>query len=247
MMETAVNPLLWSELDSTTFPEFRERIAASDAGPVDHAPRSYPGVPSIALPRSRPRRLASLDLALARRRSPRAFVSDLPTKRTLGRLLERAHGITGEGGHGPVPSAGNLQALELYLVSFGGWLERGAWHYDRARHALARVSPDGDREAWRASVPSLDHAPGAPLLVAIAGDGARIGARYGERGARFLLLEAGHLMQALALVATSLGLAVLPLGGVFEQQVARALALPATDLVLYAGACGVPDASRPVP
>lgn len=235
MMMGAMNPLLWSELDPSTFPEFRERIAASDATPIDHAPRSYPGVPAIALPRSRPRRLASLDLALQRRRTPRALARELPSRRALARLLERAHGITGEGGRGPTPSAGGLQALELFVVSFGGWLEAGAYHYDRARHALARLA-DGDRDGWRDRVPSLALVEGGSLLVFIIGDHARACARYGERGARFLLLEAGHLMQSLALVATSLGLALVPLGGVFEERVGRSLALPATDLVLYAAA-----------
>ena len=53
-----------------------------------------------------------------------------------------------------------------------------------------------------------------------------------------LLLEAGHLMQNLCLASVSLGLATVPLGGFFEQDLARAFALPATDRVLYIGLCG---------
>ena len=47
-------------------------------------------------------------------------------------------------------------------------------------------------------------------------------------------------MQNLCLVSASLGWVTVPLGGYLERDVARALALPAGDLVLYAGVCGKP-------
>ena len=76
--------------------------------------------------------------------------------------------------------------------------------------------------------------------VLIIGDGARTRAKYGARGLRFLLLEGGHLMQNLCLIAADAGLATVPLGGFFEQPLARALQLPTTDEVLYTGVCGRP-------
>jgi SagB-type dehydrogenase family enzyme len=82
------------------------------------------------------------------------------------------------------------------------------------------------------------HVPGAPLLWLIVGDGARAGRKYGDRAARFLLLEAGHLMQNLCLLSTTLGLCTVPLGGFFEEELRRLLDLPGTDEVLYVGACG---------
>jgi nitroreductase len=63
-------------------------------------------------------------------------------------------------------------------------------------------------------------------------------AKYSERGYRFLLLEAGHLMQNLCLLSASLGLATLPLGGCLERAIAHEFRLLATDLVLYVGVCG---------
>jgi SagB-type dehydrogenase family enzyme len=72
----------------------------------------------------------------------------------------------------------------------------------------------------------------------VVGDSVRVTEKYGPRGLRFLLLEAGHLLQNLCLMSTSLGLATVPLGGFFEREIARALLLPATDRVLYVGVCG---------
>ncbi|MFO0846553.1 MAG: nitroreductase family protein [Gemmataceae bacterium] len=78
------------------------------------------------------------------------------------------------------------------------------------------------------------------MLWVLVGDGERVRGKYGSRGGRFLLLEAGHLMQNLCLMSWRLGLATVPLGGFFEREVARAFTLPAGDTVLYLGLCGGP-------
>src|SRR5258707_4878874 len=87
-------------------------------------------------------------------------------------------------------------------------------------------------------VPSLTPIKGGAILFVLVGDYGRVAAKYGERGLRFLLIEAGHLAQNLCLVAGSLGLCVLPLGSFFEREVARHLVLPGSDEVLYVLACG---------
>jgi SagB-type dehydrogenase family enzyme len=230
-----------TELDRTTFPEFRARIRASDEESATVEPRSYPGYPRFALPRPRPRWRPALDHALSARRCCRSLTVDLPSARQLGRLLFFGHGLHATGGRGPVPSAGGLQALELYVsILQEGWLSAGAYHYDRPGHFLSQISPHADRAVWRSHVPSLDQVDGGGLLWILVGDAARVAARYGERAHRFLLLEAGHLMQNLCLLSVSLGLCTVPLGGFFERAIGRELALPATDGVLYVGVCGKP-------
>ena len=230
-----------TELDPTTFPAWRDSIAAFDeSGAPDHTPRSYPGYRRWPLPRSKRRWRSSLERALTERRSARGFAATQPSPDELGRLCERAHGVCGEAGRGPVPSAGGLQALELYLlVRAPGWLPLGAYHYDRAGHALSTIR-DGALDDDL--VPALFTIDGAPLVWVIVGDGARVATKYGARGLRFLLLEAGHLMQNLCLVSADLGLATVPLGGYLERPLADALQLPPADEVLYAGACGRPAA-----
>jgi SagB-type dehydrogenase family enzyme len=165
----------------------------------------------------------------------------MPSKRVLSRLLGLAHGIYADRSRGPVPSAGGLQALELYLVTFeSSWLPGGAYHFDRAENHLSQIVSSASRQKWIGRVPSLATAEGGAILFVLVGDYARVQAKYGERGLRFLLLEAGHLAQNLCLMASSLGLCALPLGGFFERQVARHLTLPATDEVLYLLVCGKP-------
>jgi SagB-type dehydrogenase family enzyme len=119
-----------------------------------------------------------------------------------------------------------------------GWLPLGGYHYDRAGHHLAQIAAGIDAAFWKEVVPSLATAGAGLLIWLVAGDGARVRGKYQERGLRFLLLEAGHLMQNLCLVSTSLRLVTIPLGGFFEAAIARRLALPRTDEVLYVGVCG---------
>jgi SagB-type dehydrogenase family enzyme len=233
----------WTELDRTTFPAWRDQILEAEAGgdALPGEPRSYPGYLRWPLERARPRWWVALDGVLLRRRCLRTLATELPSRRVLSRLLQGSHGITGPDHGGPVPSAGGLQALELYVaVLEPSWLPAGLYHYDRTGPHLSQINPHVDREEWQERVPSLLQVEGGALLWLLIGDGERVTSKYGERGQRFLLLEAGHLMQNLCLLSASLGLATVPLGGYFEREIARQLALPETDLVLYVGVCGRP-------
>jgi SagB-type dehydrogenase family enzyme len=228
-----------SELDRTSYPELRDRIVSFESEGVVHETRSYPGHPKVELTRCRPRPLAGLEKALVGRRSARNLGRELPSKKDLGRLLQFAHGVCAGEGRGPAPSSGGLQALELYLAVFGpGWLAPGVHHYDRTGHHLSQVVKGAERADWLGRVPSLGLTEGGALLWILVGDGARIGAKYGDRGGRFLLLEAGHLMQNLCLLSASLGLSTVPLGGALEPEIARSMNLPADDAVLYVALCG---------
>lgn len=226
------------ELDETTFPAWRDAVAAHEGG--EATPRSYPGYPRVALPAHKPKTFAmSIDRALAARRSRYPLGAALPDAPTLGRILALSHGITADHARGPVPSAGGLQALELYLASWAsGWLPAGWYHYDRVAHALARIADVATREACTAIIPALVPIEGGALAWIVVGDHARVAARYTTRAERFLLLEAGHLMQNLCLASMACARSTVPLGGFFERALARTLALPRTDRILAAGVLG---------
>jgi SagB-type dehydrogenase family enzyme len=229
------------DLDETTFPAWRDAIAAH--AHESPAPRAYPGYPRWPLPRVKGSMFggASLDKTLAARRASGALADELPDVRDLGRVLELAHGVTGDAARGPVPSAGGLQALEIYLAAWAtGWLPGGWYHFDRSAHALAQVTAGATRATVAAIVPSLELVHGGALCWILVGDHARVAARYGRRALRFLTLEAGHLMQNLCLVSHAAKLCTIPLGGFFERPISRALQLPRTDRILYAGVLGRP-------
>jgi SagB-type dehydrogenase family enzyme len=228
-----------TELDRTTWPDVRDQILSFTHDGALGVPRSYPGYPCWPLTSCWPRFWPSLERNLWSRRSAAKLETSLPEQATLSRLLQFSHGISAQDGRGPTPSAGSLQAIELYFVNFSaGWLPAGSYHYQRGVHSLAQLIEGAEREAWRPIVPSLELMEGGVLLWIIVGDGARVRQKYGSRGGRFLLLEAGHLMQNLCLMSRCVGWTTVPLGGFFEQDIARRMALPADDSVLYLGIFG---------
>jgi SagB-type dehydrogenase family enzyme len=241
MAGDTLSVLQMTELDSIRLAEMAQRIALAEEEGLTGRPRHYPGYPTWPLPRAKPRWRPSLDATLAARRSCRSLETALPDTRTLGQLLLLAHRAMDELFRGPVPSAGGLQALELYLVHWQtGWLPAGIYHYDRCAHELAQIVTAADETAWRDRVPSLAQVTGGALLWLVIGDTRLVIQKYGERGERFLLLEAGHLMQNLCLISASLGLCTVPLGGFLERAIERELQLPEYDRVLYVGLCGKP-------
>ena len=60
-------------------------------------------------------------------------------------------------------------------------------------------------------------------------------AKYGERGGRFALLEAGAVMQQLSLTATDLGLAGVVVGGLLDDYWLAQLGLTRTGAVVAFG------------
>jgi SagB-type dehydrogenase family enzyme len=66
-----------------------------------------------------------------------------------------------------------------------------------------------------------------------------IPSKYGLRGYRFALLEAGHVGQNLVLAATGLGLGAVPLGGYYDRPTDELLGLDGVnESTLYLVAVG---------
>ena len=98
---------------------------------------------------------------------------------------------SGPRGRRPVPSAGALYPLELYVIAAAvNGLDRGIYHFNPFRHRLARLASSDGRPSGRPSSTRLCSTR-PPLLVvvtAVFGDRASstacvaIGSRYSRRG-----------------------------------------------------------------
>jgi SagB-type dehydrogenase family enzyme len=70
--------------------------------------------------------------------------------------------------------------------------------------------------------------------------------KYGARGYRFVLLEAGHVAQNINLVATALGMGCVNLGGYYDRRIDDLLNLDGvTHSTVYMIALGEKDADQP--
>ena len=171
-------------------------------------------LPSANLPAPELGRARLRDVLLARR--SRTAPEQHPLTRTaLGSLLAAAYRSVD--GHRTVPSAGALYPLELYVVALDvDAVESGVHHYNPYRHRLEALGPVARGDVARALVdPELIDT--AAALVVVTAMFWRSRFKYGQRGYRFALLEAGHVVQNAALAAAALGIAARPLGGYYDR------------------------------
>jgi SagB-type dehydrogenase family enzyme len=166
----------------------------------------------------------SLVGALCRRRSVRRYSRQPLTLDEVARLSWAAQGLTGPAGLRTAPSAGALYPLEVFVVagSVAG-LVPGTYRYSPERHALALGSPGDARHALAAAALDQECVEQAPAVLALAAVCARTTRKYGERGVRYLLMEAGHAAQNVCLQAVALGLGAVVVGAFDDDAVQRAL------------------------
>jgi SagB-type dehydrogenase family enzyme len=129
----------------------------------------------------------------------------------------------------PVPSAGALYPLEVYVIAPAvTGVEPGVYHYDPFRHRLARLDPLRFADLRATLVDrSIADVTAAVLVVTAVFWRSRL--KYGSRGYRFALLEAGHLAQNALLAATELELAALPFGGFYDTLLDRLIGADGLD------------------
>ncbi len=196
---------------------------------------------TIALPAPRGEGPMSLEAAIQARRSMREFTDEPLSLDEVGQLLWAAQGITSPQGARAAPSAGGTYPLEIYVaVGRVTELEPGIYRYRPAGHDLELVAA-GDVRALLAEA-SLDQAwvaEGA-IDVVIAAAYARTTEKYGERGIRYVHLEAGHAAENLCLQATALGLAAVTVGAFSDEELAAAVQMSNKHEPLYVVPVGRP-------
>ena len=178
----------------------------------------------------------SLEEALLGRRSVREYSDQLLTTVELGQLLWATQGITNERGFRTAPSAGALYPLEVYLVT-----AEGVSKYEPQHHQLRPVMQGDTRPALYQAALQQEPVLRAPAVFVLTAVYTRTAQKYGqERSPRYVHLEAGHAAQNLLLQATALELGAVPMGAFHDEEVQKALNLPADHQPLYLIPVGYP-------
>lgn len=176
----------------------------------------------------------SLEEALLRRRSVRDYVPGPLKLEDVSQLLWAAQGVTTEWGGRTAPSAGGLYPLELLLVA--GAVENlspGVYRYDPRTHELVRTR-DGDvREQLAAAALDQSWVREGSISIVIAAVYERTTGKYGDRGVRYVDMEAGHAAQNVYLQATALNLGTVTIGAFQDDQVKDLLRLSQNETPLY--------------
>jgi SagB-type dehydrogenase family enzyme len=174
---------------------------------------------------------------LRRRRSapPEAFGRPLDRAR-LAAILRAGYGATGPGLR-TVASAGALAPLLVHVVGLDDDAASapGVWWFDPDEDALRPVASEAAavRSAFAGAL------PGEPtMLVTISADLERTASVYGSRGYRYVLIEAGGVLQNLAVAAVQAEVPLRALGRFDDAAAARALQFPDEVVVLLGVALG---------
>lgn len=203
--------------------------------PADERKPEEPAGENIKLPEPRYDGGTSVEQALLKRRSARAYQDEPLTPAEVSQLLWAAQGITDpQKGFRTAPSAGALYPLEVYVVIENAeGVEKGVYRYNPREHELIRVRKDSARdELMRAALGQTSVGEGAVVMV-IAAVYERTTQKYGERGIRYVHMEAGHAAQNVYLQAVSLNLGMVVIGAFEDEAVQKALHMKEEEHPLY--------------
>ena len=188
----------------------------------------------IQLPGPRTEGPVSLEKSLLGRRSIRHWADGALKLQDVSQLLWAAQGVTDARGLRTAPSAGALYPLEIYLVA--GHVDRlpaGVYHCRIRQNELSPVSAGDARKELYQMALRQGAVASAPATFAICAVYRRMTGKYGDRGIRYVHMEAGHSAQNLSLQAVALNLASVAIGAFHDRKVHRLFQLAADETALY--------------
>ncbi len=175
-----------------------------------------------------------MEEALLKRRSVRDF-KDLPlTISEVSQLLWAAQGSAGARGRRTVPSAGALYPLELYIVAGNVIrLEGGIYRYIPDGNGLICLASGEKRNELCDAALNQSSIRRAPAIIVMSAVYERTASKYGERGIRYVQMEAGHAAQNVYLQVVSLGLSTVVIGAFHDEEIRKVMKMTDMERPLY--------------
>ncbi len=210
---------------------------------------------SVGLPESTVKLPRPSDSPLARlihdRYSCRTFQKRAMPLGVLSTLLWAANGLTRQAElpdgtlciNRSIPSAGGLYPLEVYaLIQRVEEIPDGLYHYGVWGHTLEPLRAGASFQDFRESFLAFPFILDANVVLFLSAIFLRTQRKYGPRGYRYILLEAGHSAENVCLAATEAGLGSLCIGGYLDRKLNGMLKLDATKAgVVYVVGVGYPS------
>jgi SagB-type dehydrogenase family enzyme len=175
--------------------------------------KKYPRLRKLKLPEPIVVRTGLLD-AIRGRESRRDFRTHI-TAAELSTILKYSCGITRETVQKRAyASAGARYPLETYIIAAEGnpEIKSGIYHYDIKEHALSLINKTVFEKKPFEELFIVKNAGNASVAIITTAVFRRSANKYGDRGYRFALIEAGEVNQNISLVAGSLSLSCCSVG-----------------------------------
>jgi SagB-type dehydrogenase family enzyme len=204
---------------------------------MEQATPAPPAPDAIALPAPRTDGETSIEAALLGRRSVRSYRDEPLALADVAQLLWAAQGVTEPTrGLRTAPSAGALYPLDVYVVAAKvEGLAAGVYRYHPGTHSLTPVKDGDQRDALEEAT-----ARQAPAVLVISAVYERTTVKYGERGIRYVHMEAGHAAENALLQAVALGLGAVVMGAIDDDAVRQATGMSPAEQPLYVVPVGKP-------
>jgi SagB-type dehydrogenase family enzyme len=204
--------------------------------------KRYPDAVRVPLPEPRVAQPGTerqdLFEVLGRRRSVREYAPPPLDLEELSTLLWAAAGVTALQ-HGfafrTAPSAGGLFPIEHYVAAHRvTGLEPGVYHYAVLERALELVRQGDVRLPLARAALDQRIAADADAVFVWTAVLERSRWKYGQRFVRYVLLDAGHIAQNVALAAVAIGLGTCQIAAFFDDEAAALLGVdPGEEPVVY--------------
>ncbi len=180
---------------------------------------------------------------LKARRSVRHYRPEPMPLDVLSQLLWSTHGITGEAPGRELrnaPSAGACYPIEaLVTANRVAGLDPGLYRYVPRHHALAPVREGELGPKIADATYGQTMCATASVVFIWTAVVSRTTARYGDRGRRYVFLDAGHVGQNAYLAATALGYGCCTVGAFDDDAMNEIVGVDGTtETVVYAATVG---------
>ncbi len=177
----------------------------------------------IKLPKPDYSKGVSVEEAIMSRRSVREF-SNKPLKvEQLSELLFASYGITGKEIHQMLrsaPSAGTLYPFDIFVVINNvKEIQPGIYLYDAFTHSIKSIKKGNFGKRISEAALGQEFLESAAVVFVLSAVPDRMTNRYGERGWRYIYMEAGHISQNIYLEAVSLKLGSVSVGAFIDEEI----------------------------
>lgn len=201
--------------------------------PPTETPETVSGT-EITLPPPTLSSEVSLEETLRQRRSIRDYSDEALTLAEVSQLLWAAQGVTAEWGGRTSPSAGALYPLEVYaIVGNVEELAPGVYKYRPDGHALVQLGDKDVRVQLAEAALDQTWVKDGAIDIVISAVYERTTTKYGDRGVRYVHMEAGHAAQNICLQATALGLGVVTVGAFYDDEIKDVVGMLEDEVPLY--------------
>ena len=230
----------------------RARIDRTLMNFAERSFKTYQSSQVICLPDVQSMTDVSLESAIRDRRSMRKFGKGDIGLESIGSLLFHTNGCTAGQGlangwrnamYRTAPSPGALHPMEVFLaIDQPQAMPTGFYYYSAPLHRLELVKYGNVIENIARRSIMRDVIEGASIVLVLVAVFARCAIKYGERGYRYTMIEAGHIAQNSLLWCGAHNQSGVPIGGFYDDEVNQLLGFDGVDeAVIYLVAIGARD------